>query len=421
MKKWRKWGQILTFDSILTIAAVGIIAASELSDLYMNAATEKYLQGDYMSAVENLEMLLAAEPGNAKAKKFAEKIVIEAATNLNLTHNYKEALKILAKGRKISPENEKIAELEKITENILAPLPVLKKDNPVSEPPRAPVLQEPAAVAAPAVLPAPEALQAGSPVVRARPLVVPARPAEKTRVVEKVNAPPPAAPVNNVIPAVYIAVVFVIILALVSALFFANQNRLKKQISEQKEMIEKNFALVNETIKKSAENTAALSQKSAAPPASAETQKSAVKPFIKKGTARIMELVEKTPELTEEVFMGYPELEEKRERIAHEVLSFYKTSREAAFKFLISLKENPDPAARANAPRALAAIGAEEAIKLLIDMLNDPDEKVKREVLKNLKAMLDRAAKGDLKINEYHFRLAGDALRKVLEDGSWII
>jgi tetratricopeptide (TPR) repeat protein len=446
-------------------------AGDGTSDVYFNAATEKYLQGDYIRAVENLEALLEVEQDPARrsrAVKFAEKIVIEGAMNFNLMRNYREALKILEKGKRISPDNPKMLELEKITNDVLTPKQ--ERARPESQPPAvpAPAVSAPAvpkstvavssaapAVPAPAVS-APAVPESTVAVSSAAPAAAPAKSRKPARTVKAqkeimrpesgyaqpaatLPASPPPAPAkeNRTWITVIFGAVSTLLLAL-AAYAVACTLRLKKQIGAQSELLEKKMAQVSETIKNELRNAKrepqqqtlrreALVQppkeqsRTAGQPEPKPYEKKAEKLLIKYGEERLKETILEAPAVTEEVFMGYPELEAARNRIAIEVSNLFEISPPAALNFLAGLKADPDASVRANIPRALASLGTPEAVDMLISMTFDADGHVKREVLKNLKDIVRRAANGLLDLPEGHARKAGDALRKEIEDGSWII
>ena len=94
-------------------------AASEV-EIYFNAGVEKYLQGDYSNAINNLEKALDFEPENNSIKKFLLKIFIEAATQYSLEHKYSEAMSYLEKAKKRFPDDRKIDELYRVTKGILS-------------------------------------------------------------------------------------------------------------------------------------------------------------------------------------------------------------------------------------------------------------------------------------------------------------
>ena len=76
-----KLKEIFLLFAFLWIALPGALrGASDEGNVYFNAATENYLQGNFTTAIENLEKAQAAEPENPKIKNFMVKILLEAAT-----------------------------------------------------------------------------------------------------------------------------------------------------------------------------------------------------------------------------------------------------------------------------------------------------------------------------------------------------
>ncbi|MEW6040091.1 MAG: HEAT repeat domain-containing protein [Elusimicrobiota bacterium] len=387
------------------------VFASEQSDLYFNAATEKYLQGDYKKALENIELLLANEPENQRAKKFGEKIVIEAATNLNLLRKYQEAMLIIEKGKKISPENENILEIERITKEILSPKEKSKSEIPLSVPLSVTPLKE--EVSSIKIVidkhKTPAAKKEAEPVLKTTPVRV--RPEEvkpQSVVKEKEDG-----------FLMLISVVFFTVILVLMVVFWVILNRLKKQFEVQKKIIEDNFEATNAALKNEIEG---LKRNSFSTPEITRPiiKKEVMKFAIKKDEEHLKEFVDQTKSIKEDVFIESHELERIRERIAIKVMGLNEISQGAAIRFLRELISSDDPIVRANAPCALAAISSTEAIDILIDMSNDDDEKVKREVLKHLKSISIKLQSGSIKLPDDYKNKIKEAIKLQIEEGDWI-
>ena len=96
--------------SLLIFCSLNLTAhltKSEHRELYFNAATEKYLQGDYHQALENLEKAMLIDPESIQLRNFYAKIVIEASTRFNLSRQYRKAMEILEKVKKLSRKMQK--------------------------------------------------------------------------------------------------------------------------------------------------------------------------------------------------------------------------------------------------------------------------------------------------------------------------
>lgn len=104
---------------VLIFSAVSFNMADSTAEVYFNAGVEKYLQGDYSNAIDNLEKSTEADPENNATKQFLLKVFIEAATQYSLEHKYSEAMSYLEKAKKAFPADPKIDELYRITKGVL--------------------------------------------------------------------------------------------------------------------------------------------------------------------------------------------------------------------------------------------------------------------------------------------------------------
>ena len=89
-------------------------ASSGEANVYFNAATKKYLHGDFTEALINLEKAHDLDPNNDKIKEFTVKILLEAASQNRLKKNYQQANEYLDKAITLDPNNPKVQEMDKL-------------------------------------------------------------------------------------------------------------------------------------------------------------------------------------------------------------------------------------------------------------------------------------------------------------------
>lgn len=91
--------------------------------------------------------------------------------------------------------------------------------------------------------------------------------------------------------------------------------------------------------------------------------------------------------------------ESTRERIAVMAQNLNEYNPGEALNFLSNMAENPNPIIRSNAVYALAQLATPETIDILFGLNSDPDERVKGEVLKNLKILEEKVGNKDVSID----------------------
>ncbi|MDD5687881.1 MAG: hypothetical protein PHE88_08630 [Elusimicrobia bacterium] len=98
-------------------------------EVYFNSAIDKYIKGDYDSAIELFEKLLAENPQHQKSKEFLIKVLIEAAEKQVMLSNYTKAKTYIEKAKTIAPDNAKINELQ----NIIMGTPIKKEKEVIQQ------------------------------------------------------------------------------------------------------------------------------------------------------------------------------------------------------------------------------------------------------------------------------------------------
>jgi hypothetical protein len=87
-------------------------------DILYNAAVEKYIKNDYDKAVEYMEKVYSISP-QQKYKNFIVKVLYEAANSNYMRQNYVKAYEYTTKALKYTTEDEKINQLHKILNDLI--------------------------------------------------------------------------------------------------------------------------------------------------------------------------------------------------------------------------------------------------------------------------------------------------------------
>ncbi len=110
---------------LFCLLSIFIFAQDNVEMLY-NAAVEKYIKNDYDKAVEYMEKVYSLSP-QQKYKNFIIKILYEGANYNYMRQNYTKAYEYTSKALKYTTENENINQLHKILADILQKTPSAKK------------------------------------------------------------------------------------------------------------------------------------------------------------------------------------------------------------------------------------------------------------------------------------------------------
>lgn len=103
---------ILIFNFQLSI--VNCLHSQAKSELYFNSGIDKYVKGDYDDAIALFEQTLSESPGHQKAKNFLVKVLIEATEKQIMLSNFPKAKIYIEKAKIISPDNPKADDLFKV-------------------------------------------------------------------------------------------------------------------------------------------------------------------------------------------------------------------------------------------------------------------------------------------------------------------
>ncbi len=374
------------------------VFASEQSEIYFNMATEKYLQGDYEKATEALEKAIEIEPNDPKLKSFFVKIVVEAGTNYNLSREYQRAMKFLEKGKKIAPENKKINELYNITKEVLT-------------------RQEPKKIESKKQQTKEEGIKTEQPIQKPVEKKIEKPPEKKDTIVPVVKQEPQVI----VKPQAYIPVwVYIIIFVLVVGVILLSIQivvfKYKLEIEKIKSCkIEKEIQNIKEEFEKEKKE---LEKK-------IEEEKSVrqiKENILLENSERMLRdyVVRSSKVATPDVYITSPNLEQIKNRIASTTQELYQQSPEVALTFLKDMIKNPESTVRENIVRALATISSPETLDMLIILNNDQSESVKREVIKEMKKLKEKADKSEVIIPNEYYKKISEVLVKEKLSGEWI-
>jgi hypothetical protein len=115
-----------------------------------------------------------------------------------------------------------------------------------------------------------------------------------------------------------------------------------------------------------------------------------------------------------------PSINALRERISMMALNLYENAPQAAVDFLMKFANDANPLIRMNVISALMRISSNETTEILIRLYQDPDNRVKREALKNL-AELDKKIKNkELVLNAETAAKIKTILSNEKANGEWV-
>jgi len=420
------WAALAGCGQLCRILAAG--ANTDDGNVYFNAATENYLQGNFTSAVENLEKAQAAEPGNPKIKDFMVKILLEAATQSQLGRNYKQAFEYLKKAQKIAPDDPRVREMYQLTDELLNPKQ--EKTIPRDKPP---------------VSPAPETIKDDQPARAERSKRV--NPAKTEIIYTKL--PLPAQPENLQKRGIAAGALFILCMILTPLLiaksrkYTALSREHSALLNEKNEVIlelEKNRERVKyeqQISKRLQEEVKDIRKKDE------ERMKAEMDIRARQAEERIRgEFIRKQGSTGErqEVFFSEqkekflqfigdsvqessestPAVEAIRKRISSVAQNLYEYAPGAAIDFLQKMSVNDNPLIRSNIVMALSQIASPETLEILFKLFKDNDSRVKREVIKNLNSLKQKIGAGVAQIEKASEARIAELLGEEKTKGEWI-
>ena len=446
---------IITICMVIGISIAG--ASSDEANVFFNAGTEKYLQGNFTEAVNNLEKAQTLDPNNGRIKDFMVKILLEAATQNHLIRNYRQALIYLEKANKIAPDNAKVQEMYKMTQALVNPIEEKTVKNDQNA--RGAISEEnkPAEKLA-------DVIEAR----KARKQTDALQQTEKRiqTLIENQKKEPKKSFIMQIVGEMkesYIIffVFWTIIASVVSFVLFvaafvkykeaeAYRRRLEPLEAELKAAVEEKNNM-NIELEKTKERYKFEHQAvEAMQKEITESKKHDEKRFKAELDLKTNEIEQRIRsemqtkyrvsdgqkenfiQHQEERFMKYvsdtsgpeveadPVLASARERIALMAQNLYEYAPSAAVDFITKMATNPNPLVRTNIVQALANIARPETFELLFELYNDVDLRVKREVLRNLKMLNQKANSGAISLDIVITEKIKSLIDKEKGRGEWI-
>lgn len=142
--------------------------------------------------------------------------------------------------------------------------------------------------------------------------------------------------------------------------------------------------------------------------------------FVEKQKKEIRNLSADTNALKEESFISQPLIEQTRERIASIVQNIYEQSPGRALEFLDEMVLNNDSSIRSNVVRALAKVGKPDTLEMFFMLSNDPDEKVKREIIRAAKSLDSQIKNNEISLSDEYKARINELIRKEYKTAEWI-
>jgi HEAT repeat protein len=140
--------------------------------------------------------------------------------------------------------------------------------------------------------------------------------------------------------------------------------------------------------------------------------------FLHQQQAKVLEYLGDTSHVKD---ITSPTLDAMRERIALMALNLYEYSPPSAVNFLINMIQNVNPLIRMNVVLALVYIAKKDTLDMLITLYEDDDPRVKREVIKNMKKILQKISTGELNIDEESKNKINKIVQEERTKGEWIL
>jgi len=411
-------------------------ANNQQIEIYFNAATEKYLQGDYEKAINNLEEALKIEPENQHIKKFLLKIFVEVGTQYNIKRDYKTAFKFLEKAKKWFPEDNEINNLYNVTKDVLFST---KKDEEKKE-----NLKEETEK-----IKLPEIQKSSESIVRThkkyyltdkteilKPVII------STTVIIQQILPKMETGFNYIYIILIVSIILIIILIIVivnqtiklkeiSKDFAIEKNRLKAEfeLEKEKNKLEKQMQekLQNELEKLKLKLEKNIREKYEEKITEITKDKKINVPKIKTEIQNVIIDNQKDrlknlllSNLTVDGYTYQPQLEEIRDRISVIAQNIYDYSAQEALKFIKTIADDKNPKVRANIIKALSKISTPETLNILFELSQDTDEYVKREVLKALKDLQKQIIDSKIKLPDEYVEKINNLIQQEIMRAEWI-
>ncbi|OGF44321.1 MAG: hypothetical protein A2452_05875 [Candidatus Firestonebacteria bacterium RIFOXYC2_FULL_39_67] len=118
MKKRINLGAIVGL--LISLSTLGY-AASDSAEKYFESGLQKYIKGDAVASIKELEDAVRYDKGNAKYKNFLVKVLVEKGSEFYLQKKTKEAFSCFEKARQYDPDNKKVNDMYSVLKKELFP------------------------------------------------------------------------------------------------------------------------------------------------------------------------------------------------------------------------------------------------------------------------------------------------------------
>ncbi len=425
----RKFLLIVLFIGLTVLFSEKIVFAevNPKTEIYFNAGTEQYLNSDFIGAVENLEKALKLTPQNNKIKQFLVKVLLEGGEHYHLRRNYRQALVFLEKAKKLAPENKEVDELYQITQRLVEkPAPLtqeVKEEHPPSPPP---LTTKP--VPKPKPVPSPPSPLEVPKIIVQEKVVSPFKVSSTLRSRTEGNSQgePPLTQIKLSAEKTLIAILVVSLSVLIFVFLSVNYlifKKLKIAISSLDNSLKQKVNQLTEEIKTVNQAQIKFCQGLLNPYLEGEKNRETKldlrlgklkmdildelkKVMPKKKTKSLEQTLllqqqerilselrgEKLP-VSVDIFLGEPEsLQEARQQMIRAAISLYQFNPELALKTLKEMVASSNPAIRINTILALSEISSSEAVKILLDLITETDDSVKKVLLSVLLQLKEKSS-----------------------------
>jgi tetratricopeptide (TPR) repeat protein len=414
-------------------------------ELYYNAAVEKYVKNDYDRAIEYMEKVYSLS-AQQKYKNFIIKILYEAANKSYMMQDYKKAYSYTEKAKKYAPDDEKINQLHSVLEDLLSKLDKEikkpKKDQPSNSlqvEKKEPVLEKKSFPEKKVVEPPTQ--QSISPQLQEMLTKYQSMVLENNKL-KKENVF-----IKRII--FFETTLFVAVTIFLLILVFVNTKKLEvvsnnyetkivllqkenKTLSETNEIFKSEIDRLKKSedwYKKSLEDTQTELKQKVATIEMLQKQlvelSSKPKPvsykaddLIKQKHNEIVGYISQRPMYEED--QSEFDVEASRNRVALMLKNLYELNPAKAMKSIISMATNENPIIRINIVQGLIEIASNETFEILKKLYSDPDERVRREVIKRLWQLKQKIDRNEVFLKENLKNMVIEIVQTEKRKGEWL-
>ncbi len=406
-------------------------------ELYYNVAVEKYVQNDYEKTIEYMEKIYLISQ-EQKYKNFIVKVLYEAANKEYMIRNYSKAFEYLEKSKKYTQTDERINQLKVVLQDLLSKQQQevkMLKSKFVSE-------QKPEEKVSDDIKKETKSLEkkvVANPISeKVKPEVVPEK-EEKNFSVK-----------NNKNIYVWIIIIQLLIFLILSTIIFfiklTNQklnNTIKnyeikisllekekiklqqtnldllskvEKYKENEDLYKKNLDDYKNEIKEKMEQINLLQKQLIDLTSKPKMVSYGIDNFLQKKHKEIIGYITENPKEEQSEF----DIEASRSRIALMLKNLYELNPSKALESIVNLATNKNPMIRINIVQGLIEIATEETFNILLNLYSDPDERVRREVIKRLWILKQKIDNNAIVLNDNIKSKVIEIVQYEKRKGEWI-